>query len=404
VTGAVLATAGTIHDGTRHREKDREKAEAFAAVCRHPGATRTDLASRLGVRPSSVGELVRELVEDGLVVEQASRRGGRTGRPRAPLAARPDRVVGVSLAVESRVLRGALVDLAGRPLAEAEQPLGPGADNRAIGQALSDLVLGLADRRSDGSLLAGAAISLVGTVSPADLTWVNAARWPRLRDLPLAPLARRLRAPLLLRRSPDTALALRLDARPAGRNRTQVLLHWGFGVGAAVSYRGTILGSSIGRFGEIGHVPVTGRPGRGARCLCGSRGCLETAAALWALLPRLRRRLGALPENEGELAAILAGPAVAGFPEVRAAVDAIGAALVVLHRVFYPEEILLAGPLAGNPAVLDALRDGFRAGLPDYARQATALTVLEGGLAACRTGSAGPLLERSLRPMLRRRT
>ncbi len=396
------AAAASIHDGTRHREKDREKAAAFAALWSHPGATRTELARLLGARPTSVGELARELVDAGLVVEGPPRHAGTSGRPRAPLDIRPDRIVAVSLAVESRCIRGALVDMAETPLAEAVQSLDADADNAAITRVLTELASQLAARRPPASQLVGAGLSLVGTVSPDELTWTGAARWPRLRNLHLAALGRRLRAPVLLRRSLDTALALHLEDGPAGRNRTLVLLHWGFGVGAAACYRGTILGSTIGRFGEIGHVPLRGGGRAGRRCLCGARGCLETEAALWALLPRLRRRLGPLPEDEGLLAAALAGPEVARLPEVRAAVRGIGAALVTLHRIFYPDVILLAGPLAENAAVFTALREEFRAGLPDYARGAVTLSVLGGGLAACRTGSARPLLAQALRPMLRR--
>ncbi len=178
------------------------------------------------------------------------------------------------------------------------------------------------------------------------------------------------------------------------------LLHWGFGIGAAVAHRGTLLGSSLGRFGEIGHVRAPGAAGR--RCACGARGCLETEAALWALLPRLRRRLGSLPDDEQALAAALAAPRVADLPEVRAAVRAVLDGLTTIHRLFYPDEVFLAGPLVENPAVFRHLSDGFAAGLPDYAAGKTTLTVLAGGLSACRTRSAGPLLRDALRTGLRR--
>ena len=220
--------------------------------------------------------------------------------------------------------------------------------------------------------MVGAGLSLVGTVDPSGLTWVSAARWPRLRALDLRPLADRTGLPVLARRMLDTALALLLETDATTADRTVALLHWGFGVGAAVAHRGTLLGSSLGRFGEIGHLRTPGSAGR--RCACGARGCLETEAALWALLPRLRRRLGALPDDEQELTDALAAPGVAALPEVRTAVRAVQDGLVTLHRLFYPDEVFLAGPLAENPAVFRRLADGFAAGLPDYAVGKTSLT------------------------------
>jgi hypothetical protein len=127
-------------------------------------------------------------------------------------------------------------------------------------------------------------------------------------------------------------------------------------------------------------------------------------AALWSLAPRLRRQLGNLPDDEGGLAAALAAPGVAALPEVRSAVSAVQDGLVTLHRLFYPDEVLIAGPLAENPVVFRRLADGFAAGLPDYAVGATRLAVLPGGLSACRTRSAGPLLRDALRERLRRTT
>lgn len=314
----------------------------------------------------------------------------------------PERLSAVSLHVESRTLCAALVDLAGRVLASDARMLGAEADNRAIESALEGLIRGLAARAPQASRVAGAGLSLVGTVDASGPSWVSAARWPRLRSLHLGRLAVRIGLPLRASRALDTALALELERAPAASRRTVALLHWGFGIGAAVAHRGTLLGSSLGRFGEIGHVRTPGAAGR--RCACGARGCLETEAALWALLPRLRRRLGSLPDDEQELAAALADRRAAALPEVRTAVRAVQEGLTTLHRLFYPDEVLLAGPLVENPAVFQRLAAGFAAGLPDYAVGATTLKVLPGGLSACRLQSAAALLRDALREYLRRTT
>jgi transcriptional regulator of PTS gene len=396
----LLAAAHRIHDGSDHRPSDRQKASLYRAVAASPGCSRSALARKLGLRPTTVSHLVQELLDDGLVAERRDRVARRSGRPRASIEPVHARFAAISLCVESRELRASLVDLAGRVLASDERALAAGADTAAVARALASLLGGLAAAAPAGSRVVGAGLSLVGTVDPAGPTWVSAARWPRLRSLPLAPLARRIGIPLRAGRALDTALALRLETDAAAADRTVALLHWGFGIGAAVAHRGTLLGSSLGRFGEIGHVRTPGAAGR--RCACGARGCLETEAALWALLPRLRRRLGRLPDDEQALAAALAAPGVAEMPEVRAAVRAVLDGLTTIHRLFYPDEVFLAGPLVENPAVFRHLSDEFAAGLPDYAAGQTTLAVLAGGLSACRTRSAGPLLREALRTGLRR--
>ena len=123
---------------------------------------------------------MQELLDGGLVAERRGRVTGRSGRPQARIDAVPERFAAVSLCVESRDLCASLVDLAGRVLASDARTLAPGADNRAIAQALESLIGGLAGRAPAGSRVVGAGLSLVGTVDPSGLTWVNAARWPRL--------------------------------------------------------------------------------------------------------------------------------------------------------------------------------------------------------------------------------
>ena len=216
----------------------------------------------------------------------------------------------------------------------------------------------------------------------------------------------RLGFPVALRRTNETELEYWLASNPDAAGKSVVLLHWGFGIGSAVSYRGELLASSIGRFGEIGHIRLGGRRGGGgaAACVCGSTGCLETQAALWALLPRLRARLGRLPEDEGELAPLLSDPRLLAVPAVRTALLAVQDALLVLHRIFYPDIVLLSGPLVENPVVFDRLADGFKRSLPGYARGSVDLAVIPGGMNGCRRGGASPLFRDTLREMLRRRT
>lgn len=396
----LLATADRIHDGSDPRPSDRQKAAIYRIVAASPGCSRSALARRLRLRPTTVSHLVQELLDDGLVAERRDRIAGRSGRPLATIEPRTARLAAVSLCVESRQLRASLVDLAGGVLATDERALAAGADNAAVSRALAELLGGLAGRAPASSRVVGAGLSLVGTVDPAGPTWVSAARWPRLRSLALVPLARRVGLAVRAGRALDTALALHLEADPTAAGRTVALLHWGFGIGAAVAHRGTLLGSNLGRFGEIGHVRSRGTADR--RCACGARGCLETEAALWALLPRLRLRLGGLPEDEQALADALAAPRVADLPEVRTAVRAVLDGLTTIHRLFFPDEVLLAGPLVENAAVFRLISDGFVAGLPDYAAGRTTLAVLAGGLSACRTRSAGPLLREALRTGLRR--
>jgi predicted NBD/HSP70 family sugar kinase len=398
----LLASIDRVHEGRPHRVKDEEKARLYRAVCMGRSPTRQSLARSLSLRPSSVSDAMQELVDDGLVVESTAPRRGRSGRPRSILAPRGDRFTAISLYVDSRELKAALVTPAEEALVEEARSLPADAGNAEIARAMLGLLGSLSRRVPDGSACVGAGISLVGTVNPRTRAWVSAARWPRLAGLDLSAVGRKAGLPLLIRRANEAELEYYLDGTPGARAGGTLLLHWGFGVGSAMAHQGTLLTSTLGRFGEIGHTRLA--TGSTARCLCGRTGCVETEAALWALLPRLRGKLGDLPEDEKELAPLLGDPRLLRLPEMRRAMGAIREALLVLCMVFYPDTVLLSGPFTENRAIFRSISDGIQESLPAYARGSIGISALPGGMPGCRRGGANPLFREALARALRRNT
>ena len=197
-------------------------------------------------------------------------------------------------------------------------------------------------------------------------------------------------------------LEYQLECDGLAKNRNALLLHWGFGIGSAVSFHGRLLTSSIGRSGEIGHVRLD--PRRRRRCLCGSRGCLETVASLWALLPIIRKQVGELPTIEQELAPLLADSRVRTLPEVREAFVAIQDALVVLFKIFYPDLVFLSGPFVSEMTAFTQVSEGFRKMLPRYAQEAVTIRSVPLGMPGCRRGGANPIFRSALGQTLRRST
>jgi predicted NBD/HSP70 family sugar kinase len=398
----LLDSIGGVHEGRPHRVKDREKALLYHAVCAGGSPTRQALARRLSLRPSSVSEAVQELVDDGLVEESPARRGPGSGRPCTLLAPRHRRFTAISLFVDARELRAVLVTPAEEVLAEEACAVDAEAGNAQMAAAILGLLRRVSASAPAGQECVGAAVSLVGTVNERTRTWVSAARWPRLSALDLAVVERKWGLPLLVRRANDVELAYHLERAPEARVGNVLLLHWGFGIGSAAAHDGGLLGSTIGRFGEIGHTRAAAAGE--TPCLCGRRGCVETVAALWALLPRLRKRFGDLPEDEKDLAPRLADPRILALPETRRALEAVRGALETLCMVFYPDAVLLSGPFTENPTVSDGFSVGLRAALPEYAPDAMRIISLPGGMQGCRRGGAYPLFRQALARALRRKT
>jgi len=394
----LLYSIDRVHDGTTHRVKDREKAALYHAVCAGVPSTRKELAARLRLRPSTVSDAAQELIQDGLVAEYQAYEEGRSGRPRHILTPLTNRFVAISLYVDSRGLVAVLLNLCGDVLAEESRDVPAQADNGELAAWILDLLTVLPPRVPRGSTLVGASLSLVGAVNPRACVWVGAARWPRLKDLDLSEVQSRVRFPLILLRANEVELDYHLACTAGAEAESAIHLHWGFGIGSAVSVQGRVFTSTLGRFGEIGHMRMGAN--RDAPCLCGARGCLETSAALWALLPALRRHMGDLPEGEKELTPYLRDPRLCDLPEVKRALEAVCEALQFLYVVFYPDIVLLSGPFTENHSMLARLIEGFRSSLPAPARKSVTISVCASGMPGCRHGATDGLFRDTLRNTL----
>ena len=333
-------------DGTgQHAALRRQNLSRMLREVHVGGArSRSDLASRMGINRSTVGSLVAELSERGLVAERAP--GPRTspGRPSPLVEPRRDGPVVLATEIATDSLAAAVVGLGGviisctrmdrsrawRSPAETLDDLAAIAAPliRAPGCADSILAVGMSIpgmvRREDGFL----------HIAP-NLGW---------RDVPLSRLVGErlgLDVPVMAGNDADIA-TLAEHTRGAGVGSTDFICLWGeAGMGAGIVAGGRQLTGSAGYAGEVGHIPVNPM---GTACHCGSRGCWETEVGEDALLRNAglqavgsgRRALDALfaaadREDDGALAAI----STVG--------DWLGIGLAGLVNVFNPSCVALGG-------------------------------------------------------------
>ena len=149
------------------------------------------------------------------------------------------------------------------------------------------------------------------------------------------------------------------------------------GIGAGLVLGGRLHHGDVGQRGEIGHVQVRED---GAVCRCGNRGCLETIAAVPAVLAALRPAHGDRLDLAGVLSLARRGD-TATLRVVKDAGRVIGRALGDLCNVVNPGAIVVGGDLgaAGAP-----LLDGIRETVDRYAQPeaASAVRVLRSSLGA----------------------
>jgi predicted NBD/HSP70 family sugar kinase len=336
-------------------------------IHRDGALTRAELTQRLRVSRSTVGALVGDLIELGLVDEVVPVGGSGVGRPShvvGPHSAGPY-VVAVDIDVTHVVT--AAVGIGGDVLARRVVVTGTdasGPENLAgvIAESLSE-VAG-ASGRSQPPL--GIGVSVPGTVNQdtGEVAVAPNLDWHKVAFG--AMLAERLPARLRVTIANDADVAALAEHRRGGARGIDefVFLLGRVGVGAGIITNGRALHGRDGYAGEIGHnvVDTNGPP-----CHCGKQGCVETYIGEGALL-RLAGR--SQPASDEATAAVFADARAgdqAALNAVREVAESLGRAIASLVNTLNPQCAVLGGYLS---ELLDIARPDIERALFEYTLEA----------------------------------
>lgn len=374
-------------------------------LCARPGLSRADLAASVQLTKSTVGLLVRELIDDGWLLERESVATGDIGRRPTPLFIDPTRLVllGAEIGIESS--RVVATTLLGDLVASTQFDHGT---DRAADSCIGRLATALAQVHSqlDGNAqqVIGIGIGVPGGVDETtgflhfapNLGWRNVALG-KLLETALAG-SELAGVPLFLQNEADVAALgeLEFDSRTAADPLLYVSINHGVGAGVIVGDR--LLIGNRGFAGEIGHTIL--QPD-GPLCSCGRRGCAEALIGVRAMLPSTAR---SMPRRAASLAAI-AKRLAAREPDTQQAVENAGAFLGTLLQnlaaAYDPACIVLGGAAVdlGDAFIGPALRT-----LRDYCGAANLpapmVRLSQRGANAVAVGAAALVRYRMTRPQI----
>ncbi|QHQ37379.1 ROK family protein [Algicella marina] len=321
----------------------------MAAMRSAPEIARVDISRQTGLSPATVTAVTSELILAGLIEDAPGVTGPtRRGRPRVNLRIRgcAHRVIGAKLA--DRTITTAVLDFAGKTLAEAEYPIpggGMSPDRVAtyVAKAVQD-ACGKAEMRLEE--ISGICLGVAGFVDgPRGLVhWSRAfdRRDVRLTEL----LSRHFACPVFVENDANLIAMAELwfGMGREKRDFVTVTLENGLGMGIVIDrklYRG-----SRRRGAELGHTKVALD---GALCSCGQRGCLEAYVAEYALLREANlvldagQRLGDAGARMDALYAEARGGNARALEIFRRAGRMFGLGLANVVNIFDPSLIVLSG-------------------------------------------------------------
>lgn len=337
---------------TRSDDVRRQNRHLVISVLRGGGVlSRTDIAARTGLSPSTVSAITSDLIGEAILRENrdVDLTSTRRGRPQVALGLNPEAAGIIAVVLSLNSLSAALIGYAG-DVALSEQ-----ARLETLTLARDDLVE--ATRAMVGRLLAHAqasglavpriAFAVQGITDAGGRSLMWSPITPHV-DIPFAQILEDAFGIAVSVENDCNMIALALRAKnPAryGANFIAILLSHGIGMGLMLKgelFMGTR--SSGAEFGHMNHMPD------GALCRCGRRGCVEAYAGNYAIARYAHGgcedELPPTDVSDQEMLALAAAARAGEGPEreaFRRAGEAIGFGLGSLFSLIDPAPVTLIG-------------------------------------------------------------
>jgi predicted NBD/HSP70 family sugar kinase len=320
----------------------------------HGGMPRAEVARQTGLSRTTVGNIIDDLLAEGLVRESGSERAIPSGGRRViPVHFNADvaNIVGIALGRHRLIM--VVTDLGANIVGRVEVPFpaydGPDAALPLLASSLRDF---LGEHGVPWNKVIGVGIGMPGIVkegvclAPTIPGWLGTNVHQRIREL--------IDLPIYL--DNNAKLGALGESRFGNARDVESMLYVrvGTGIGGGLVLGGQVYRGGAGSAGEIGHMVVDPH---GPPCSCGNVGCLETLAGKQAIVDRVHEQLPDVNDIVKVLQLAQAGDPVAVEALQRAGAS-IGAIVAGLVNFISPVLIVVDGSsMRAGELVLGPIRD-----------------------------------------------
>ncbi len=375
----------------------------------HSPISRAELATITRLNRSTISNITKALIEEGLVFESDTMES-KIGRPGIALALRPDggAVIGVEIGVGfiSVILTDFVANILWREYAEFP-PAKTQLEIISDAEKLIDQAVLFA--RDQNLRLLGIGLGVPGLVGvqKGELLFAPNLGW---RNVPLRLiLTQRFHLPTYVENEANLG-ALGEYYFGVGRDVDNfIYLSSGIGLGGGVIINGKLFTGGHGLAGEIGHIQ---RDPQGEICGCGRRGCWETQVGPRAVMQRVRRSIEAHPGDSlakyinGNLKQLTFNQVVdcakQGDEVCCLALEEVGkylgTGIADLANIFNPHMVIIGGAFSyGREIILPILQNTVSGEALPAVKEELRVVFSEHGSDACVLGAIAVVLDGIMR-------
>jgi predicted NBD/HSP70 family sugar kinase len=217
--------------------------------------SRTEISRRTGLTQQSVSRILRILLQQGLLVEEAQERAERLGKPRTPVRLRSNAAHAVGIHIDPELLTVAVVDLDGAIVRRETVDLSADLDAvRLVDLVAATVTAALSIREVDAASVLGVGVAVPGPIN-ADGTLLDLPLQPAWRGLEIRQLLQqKLKHPVLVEKDGTAAAMGELWIGRSARARDFAYLYLGTGVGSGLILNGSIYRGGTANAGEFGQL------------------------------------------------------------------------------------------------------------------------------------------------------
>jgi len=281
----------TIHRHINHNDmRNRNLALILSYLHQNSPISRAELSTQLGINKASISTTVRELINEGIVIEIGQKSGVQdVGHPAIDLMINPDsgRVIGVNLSSDHVV--AIITDIAPNILWRKEIPIeGRTESSEVLGLVKSLISEACSIARSYHLPVFGLGFGLPGLLDIENNTLLAALElgW---RNINLNPL---------MSGNEDIRFFTGNEAHMGAmgesyfgipfKSRSALYINWGVELSGGIIINENVVPGGLGLAGEIGHFSLNPE---GEICSCGIKGCWNTFVNQQSIYRRIRNSI-----------------------------------------------------------------------------------------------------------------
>lgn len=322
--------------------------------------SRTDIAKKNKLSPTTVTSAVSDLIQEGLVYEDGI---GNSSGGRKPILVRfsPDSKFLIAISIRSSFITIAEMNLEAKVKRKETFTTKPYTGEEVICYLL-DLVEGFLEKVNNSNLCIGISVITQGIVdSTRGIIRYNSEL--KLKNIPLKQLLeQKFTKKAWIENDTNAYILAEKNFGQYNHNQNMIYIIQGDGVGAGILMNGSIYRGHNGGAGEFGHTSIDRA---GFRCECGNIGCLETYVSWPAIYSRIFSSITSgkptkiMDKVNGEIKDITPAVFSAALQEADElalkiadeTVSYLSTSIVNLIHLFNPEVIIIGGELVVNNQV-----------------------------------------------------